>query len=156
MSLDRVKTGAALLLLACLALPAYTCDGYAGPFGIKVDKIPSEANPADYHPVRIPHYPLEGSRSTAYLCVVILAFSWPVPFFIYRRLRAPVPRWVLWLEPFVALPSSLFILEESMFGRPAYGTYLALAANLVLLADGVAEVWATPAPPSQRGSPPGS
>ena len=143
MVLDRVRVGAALLLLACLALPAYTCDGHVGPDGTKVTAIPGDADSASSHAARIPHYPLEGPRGSLWLTV--LAFSWPVPFFIYRYRRAParVARWVLWLQPMVALPSGFFILTMALMGRPAYGTYLALAADAVLLADGVAEAWTT-------------
>ena len=79
MALDRVRTAAALLLLACLALPAYTCDGhgYIGPGGEKVDQ-------------RIASYPLEsGTREPVRNSLVVLAYSWPVLFFAYRRRRAP-------------------------------------------------------------------
>ena len=93
MVLDRVRTAAALLLLLCLALPTYTCEGqaYIGPGGARVGHIPDNANPAEYHKEIISHYPLEfATAGPVQAGVIILAFSWPVPFFLYRRRRATV------------------------------------------------------------------
>jgi len=146
MVLDRIRTAAALLLLACLALPTYTCEGqrYIGPAGAAVGDIPDHANPAEYHRERISHYPLEfATAGPIQASVIILAFSWPVPLFLYRRRRAPasIPRWIVSLTPLSAALSGLIILRLATVGRPAIGAYLALAADVVLLADGIAELW---------------
>ena len=92
MVLDRVRTAAALLLLACLALPTYTCDGsgYVGPRGETMEQVPDRADPAAYPRTREPHYAFEAMYTPPGL-LVLLAFTWPVPFFIYRRRRAPAP-----------------------------------------------------------------
>jgi hypothetical protein len=151
MALDRVRTAAALLLLACLALPTYTCEGqrYIGPGGAAVGYVPDSAIPAGYHREQIAHYPLESTTSEPVRnSLVVLAYSWPVLFFAYRRRRvAAIPRWSMWLSPMFAVLSGYFILMTALLGRPAIGAYLALTADAVLFADGVAEAWTA----SQRG-----
>ena len=152
MALDHIRTAAALLLLACLALPAYTCDGhgYIGPRGETVDLIPDGADPAAYQRPRISSYPLEsGTSEPVRNSLVVLAYSWPVLFFAYRRRRAPaaIPRWSMWLSPVFAVLSGFFILSNALLGRPAIGAYLALTADAVLLADGIAEAWTARASP---------
>ena len=144
MRLDRVRTAAALVLLACLALPTYTCEGrdYVGPRGEVVSQIPDGADSAAYQHTREPHYAIEWmDRSPGIF--ILLAFTWPVPFFIYRRRRAPapIPRWVMCLSPVFAVLSALVILRLATMGRPAIGAYLAMSADAVLLAEGVAEAW---------------
>ena len=81
---------------------------------------------------------------------MVLAYSWPVLFFAYRRRRAPaaIPRWSMWLSPVFAVLSGFFILSNALLGRPAIGAYLALTADAVLLADGIAELWT---PPTDEG-----
>ena len=144
MALDRIRTAAALLLLACLALPTYTCDGhgYVGPRGETMDHVPDAADAAAYPRTREAHYAVEW-MTTSLAVPILLAFTWPVPFFIYRRRRAPapIPRWVMWLSPVFAVFSGLVILRLATMGRPAVGAYLALTADAVLLADGAAEAW---------------
>ncbi len=111
MTLDRIRTAAALLLLALLA---YTRDGQWQ---------------------RISSYPLEsGTREPVRNSLVVLAYSWPVLFFAYRRRHAPaaIPRWSLWLAPVFAVLSGFFILSNALLGRPAIGAYLALTADAVL------------------------
>jgi hypothetical protein len=144
MTLDRVRTAAALVLLACLALPTYTCDGsdYVGPRGEIVSQIPDGADSAAYQRTREPHYAIEWMSEPPGI-FVLLAFTWPVPFFIYRRCRAPapIPRWVMWLSPVFAVLSGLVILRMATIGRPAIGAYLAWTADAVLFADGTAQAW---------------
>ncbi len=77
MTLDRVRTVAALILLACLALPTYTCEGsgYVGPRGEIVSQVPDGADSAAYQRPREPHYAVEWmSRAPGVL--VLLAFTW--------------------------------------------------------------------------------
>jgi hypothetical protein len=157
MTRDRVKIVASLLLLVSLALPAYTCEGYVGPRGTEVSFIPRDANPAEYHAVRIAHYPLEGQHfADVWFWLTILTFAWPLPFLLYRRRRAPVGRWVIWAEPVFALASGFFVYYWSLLGRFAVGTYLALVANAVLLGTGASEAWSARLRPLQRGQPNGS
>ena len=154
MTFAHVRTAAALVLLGCLALPTYTCEGgdSVGPRGEIVSQVPDGADYAAYQHTWEPHYATEWMSEPAGI-VVLLAFTWPVPFFIYRRRRAPapIPRWVMWLSPVFAAFSGLVILRLATVGRPAVGAYLAIAANVVLLADGAAEAWTGgqgPAPPA--------
>ena len=148
MLLDRVRTAAALLLLTCLALPTYTCDGsgYVGPRGETMEQVPDGADPAAYPRTREPHYAFEAMYTPPGL-LVLLAFTWPVPFFIYRRRRAPAPMpgWVTWLFRLFAAISGFIIFSLATVGRPAIGAYLALTADGVLLADGLAVLWTPPA-----------
>lgn len=144
MTLDRVRTGAALVLLASLTLPTFTCEGmdYVGPRGEIVNRIPDGADSAAYQHTREPVYAVAWMARPVGL-LILLAFTWPVPFFIYRRRRAPapIPRWVMCLSPVFAVLSALVILRMAMMGRPAIGAYLAMSADAVLLAEGAAEAW---------------
>ena len=107
-----------------------------------MEQVPDGADAAAYPRTREPHYAIEW-MTTSLVVPILLAFTWPVPFFIYRRRRAPapIPRWVMWLSPVFAVFSGLVILRLATMGRPAVGAYLALTADAVLLADGAAEAW---------------
>lgn len=142
MTFARIRMAATLVLLACLALPSYSCERYIGPDGGTVDHIPAGEDPAQYRDARIYHYPLEmATQGPVQGLAIVLAFTWPVAILVYRRRRSPenVSRWILWLSALLAVASGFVVLLGASFGRPATGTYLALIANLVLLADGAAE-----------------
>ena len=141
---SRVRVPAAVLLALCLALPSYTCPGYIGPDGSVVSSIPDDADSAVYRATRIPHYPLEGrSLADGWLWVTLLAFGWPIPILILRRTHpsTSATRTLAAAEPVLALASGYLIYAMASMGRPAIGTWLALASNGALLMAWLSERW---------------
>jgi hypothetical protein len=137
MNTRRIREVAAFALLIALALPSYTCAGYVAPDGSKVTDIPSGADSTQYKATRINHHPLDDPDVTdVWLWVAIVAFGWPIPLLVYRRRRrtlSPSGR-LAGIEIVAALGSGYVIYAVASFrGRPAVGTYAALAANAVLL-----------------------
>ena len=144
----RARLIAAVALLLSVALPSYTCSGYVGPDGRTVTSIPSGTDSAQYRGTRIRHYPLQDVDVTDIWDVVgtffvILTFVWPVPFLFYRRRRGPTPphRGLISAEAVLAVASAYWIYVLASIGRLAIGTYIALAADAVLLASSLAELW---------------
>ena len=139
---SRVRLPAALLLALCIALPSYTCPGYVAPDGTVVSSIPDAADSAAYQSTRIAHYPLEDRGPTdGWFWITVAAFGWPLPILLLRRYRprsAPA-RFLTAAEPVLALGSGYLIYAMASMGRPAFGTWLALAANGAMLAVWLAE-----------------
>lgn len=155
-SSNRVRAPAAILLALCLALPSYTCPGFLGPDGTTVSSIPDGADSAAYRATRIPHYPLEErSPSESWFWVTLLAFGWPLPILLLRRLKPEsTPTRVLSAaEPVLALASGYLIYAMASMGRPAIGTWLALTANGAILVSWLAERWRSRAGERSRSSP---
>ena len=143
-SSSRVRAPAAILLALCLALPSYTCPGFIAPDGTTVSSIPDGADSAAFRVTRIPHYPLEDrSPSESWFWVTLLAFGWPLPILLLRRLKpeAAPTRVLDAAEPVLALGSGWVIYAMASMGRPAIGTWLALSANGAILVIWLAERW---------------
>jgi hypothetical protein len=134
---------ATVVLASCLALPAYTCDGYRGPGEEVVRTVPVGADSSRYTPVEVPHRPIEGfelREPSTY--ITLLAYTWPLLLLgarvTWRRGRAS--RALNWAEVPVAAGSSWMVWVIATTGDPAYGSYLAGAANLILLGAAIAEL----------------
>jgi hypothetical protein len=148
MNFARIKLVAAAVLLACLALPEYTCSRFVGPDGQVVAAGPAGVPTTPYREVQEKHYPLESfSAREIGSWVTLLAFVWPWPVLAYyRRIRrgrgaqGAVQR-VVWIgEPLLSIGSGYVIWTVSGLGTRAAGAYLSLAANAVYLAAWVAEL----------------
>jgi hypothetical protein len=142
MNTRRVREVAAFALLIALTLPSCTCAGYVAPDGSKVTYIPSGADSAQYTATQIAHYPLDDQHLTDRgLWAAVVAFGWPIPILVYRRRRrAFAPRGRLaGLEIVAAIGSAYVIYASASIGRLAVGTYLALAANALLLGCALSE-----------------
>ncbi len=156
MNIDRIKLGAAAVLLACLTLPEYTCTKYVGPDGQAVTAGPEGVPTVPYREVRERHYPLESfSVGEAGFWVTLLAFVWPWPILAYwfrsaqwRATHGALERLVWLAEPLLSMGSGYLVWVASSLGTRAAGAYLALAANGVYLGAWVAE--------RRRGWAPGS
>ena len=143
LSMSVLRRVAAGLLLLSLALPSYTCAGYVAPDGSKVGSIPAGADSATYQPTRLPHYALKvWTPREAGFWIVLLAFSWPIPILALRRRPGTrLSRWLWWVEPVCAIAGGWLIWQIATLGRPASGTYVALAATAILLGAWVTEAW---------------
>ncbi len=142
LTIPRIKLAAAVLLLAAIALPQYTCARYHGPDGAVWDAIPPGADSSAYHPFRESHYAVEAFGFTRWeTWVTIAAFAWPLALAVARpRLPARLGRVIWWFEPALAVISGYLILLFSSLGDRAVGAYLAVGALAVLLAAWVAEL----------------
>jgi hypothetical protein len=148
MNIARIKLGAAAVLLACLALPEYTCSKFIGPDGKEVYAGPEGVPATPYRKVQENHYPLESFSVRDFgSWLVLLAFVWPWPILVYwlrrrqsRGTGGALNR-VVWLaEPPLAMGSGYLIWAFSSLGTRAAGAYVALAANAVYLGAWVAEL----------------
>jgi hypothetical protein len=148
MNIGRIKLAAAAVLLACLALPEYTCSRFVGPDGQTLAAGPAGVPTTPYREVQEKHYPLESfSAREIGSWVSLLAFVWPWPALAYyRRIRqrrgaqGAVRRLVRLGEPLLSIGSGYVIWTVSGLGTRAAGAYLALAANAVYLGAWVAEL----------------
>lgn len=135
MSLHRVKTALAFLLVLTLTLPAYTCDGYRAPSGELVDAIPAGADSSAYVAAEVPHRPLKQFDATeARQWLTLLAYSWALLLVAVetwrprtRRTRTATGLWLL-----LPLASAAWIQWHVIVGDIAYGGVLTLAVLAVL------------------------
>lgn len=152
----RLKSVAALALVASLTLPAYTCPGYVAPDGKVVTEIPKGGDSSRYRPTRISHYPLQGRLDVADVdfWYTIVVYGWPLPIVAYRwrRRRTTTSRWLRFVEPVLAAGSSVAIYRLASVGELAVGTYVALGANVAYMAGWLWE--GRLSSPSQRETPP--
>ncbi len=149
MNIARIKFAAAVVLLACLTLPEYTCTKYVGPDGQTVSAGPLGVPLTPYREVHEKHYPLESwSVRDIGFWLMLLAFAWPWPVLAYwfRSTHGSLKR-VVWLkrmvwlaEPLLSIGSGYVVWTASSLGTRAAGAYLALAANAVYLGTWVAEL----------------
>ena len=143
-SFVRARAVAALLLVATLSLPAYTCDGYRAPDGEIVLAIPAGADSAAYTPTPIPHRPIEELEVTnPKFWLVLLTYFWPLAL-VGVRLRWPArQRHWLMVAMEIALPplSVWFILVVVVLGELAYGAVLSVVALTALWLLTLGEVW---------------
>jgi hypothetical protein len=150
-NVSRIKLGAGVLLVACLALPQYTCSKYVGPDGKIVTFVPTGASKGAYREVLERHYPLESFEVREIdSWLILLTFVWPLPVLAYRwRGKPAVLKRAVWVaEPILAIGSTFWVWELSSVGTRAAGTYLALAANSVYLCAWVVDLGHRP---RQRG-----
>ena len=141
--LARIRLVAALVLASALTMPAYTCSGYAAPDGTLVSSIPSGADSAAYRPAQVPHRPLDGFELRSLdSWTTLLAFIWPFPLLLLRaRAKGRVlVRIVRWSAPPLALLSSGVIWWNANTGNVAYGTFVAVGANVILLAIAIGDL----------------
>jgi hypothetical protein len=146
MNLARIKLAAAIVLLACLALPEYTCSKYVGPDGQTLSAGPEGVPTTPYREVREKHYPLESfSVREVGSWIALLTFVWPWPVLAYgwrraewRAAHAGLTRVVWVAEPLLAIGSGWVVWEASSVGTRAVGAYLAMAADAVYLSAWVA------------------
>jgi hypothetical protein len=126
---DRIKMGAAFLLLACLILPFSSCsynideDGKATLFS----KKPAVQLITRYD---YPWKEFNPKESSSWL--FIFCFLWPIPILIHRyysgRERLKQVFWAV--EPlFIGGASWRIYIESHILVDPAFGAYLALVAN---------------------------
>jgi hypothetical protein len=144
MNIARIKLAAAAVLLACLALPEYTCSKYVGPDGQVVSAGPGGVPLTPYREIRERHYPLESFSARdvgSWLTLLVFTWPWPVLIYFWRGTHAGVLRWLVWLaEPLLAAGSAYAVWTASSLGTRAAGAYLAMAANTVYLCAWVAEL----------------
>jgi hypothetical protein len=136
---ERIKVGAAALLLVCLLLPFSSCQRPLDADGRStfVSKEPavkvlteSRRIWTDFEPTR------------PWDWVGLLCFLWPIPVLIHRhRSSRQTSRRILWaLEPLLLGGSSFYLWFLSHFlETPAIGAYLAETANLAYGAAWAAE-----------------
>lgn len=143
-SIARIKLAAAVVLLACLTLPEYTCTKYVGPDGKAVAAGPQGVPLTPYREVHEKHYPLESfSVFDIGSWIMLLAFAWPWPVLAcwFRARQGRLRRLVWRAEPILSAGSGYVIWSASSLGTRAAGAYLALAANAVYLSAWIAEAW---------------
>jgi len=143
MNFARIKLAAAVLLLACLALPEYTCSRYVGPDGQAVSAGPNGVPTVPYREVREKHYPLETFNVQEIgWWIALLSFTWPWPVLVYwwrSRAHAGLARAVWVAEPLLAIGSGWVVWEASSVGTRAVGAYLAMVADATYLCAWIAE-----------------
>lgn len=145
MNIARIKLAAAVVLLACLALPEYTCSKYVGPDGKQLSAGPEGVPTTPYTEIHEKHYPLEsfdaGDLAT---WLRLLAYLWPWPILAYwlrkKQGRGALDRWVLVAEPLLSIGSGYLVWLASSVGTRAAGAYLGLAANVAYLCAWAAEL----------------
>lgn len=147
----RFKLIAALLLVASLALPQYTCARFRAPDGGVWSQLPPGADTSQYQPFSERHYALENfSAANVVAWLTIVAFGWPLVVLGVRR-RAGKGRMsavLWWFEPLFAAGSGYFIFEFSGLGTRAIGAYLGMGACLLYLGAWGVELrarWRAPA-----------
>ena len=145
MNIARIKLIAAAVLLACLALPEYTCSRYVGPDGKEVATGPAGVPTTPYTEIHEKHYPLESfSVRDPASWLTLLAFAWPWPILAYwlrkKRGRGTFDRLVLVAEPLLSIGSGYLVWLASSLGTRAAGAYLAMAANAAYLCAWAAEL----------------
>jgi hypothetical protein len=147
MNIARIKLAAAVVLLACLALPEYTCSKYVGPDGQVVSAGPEGVPTTPYREIRERHYPLESfSVRDVGSWLTLLVFTWPWPVLIYfrRGTHGGALRRLVWLaEPLLSAGSAYAVWAASSLGTRAAGAYLAMAANAVYLCAWLADLRAS-------------
>jgi hypothetical protein len=132
----RLKLIAAVLLLAALALPQYTCARFRAPDGGVWSQMPANADSSQYQPFTERHYALENfDPANVVMWLTILAFGWPLAVFGVRRRagKGRVSAGLWWLEPLLAAGSGYFIFALSSLGTRAIGAYLGLGACLLYI-----------------------
>jgi hypothetical protein len=144
MNIARIKLGAAAVLLACLALPEYTCSKYVGPDGKAVSAGPEGVPATPYREIQEKHYPLEAfSASDVGSWLILLTYVWPWPVLAYslrKRGNGALGR-VVWLaELLLAMGSGYVVWASSSVGTRAAGAYFAMAADAVYLGAWVSEL----------------
>jgi len=143
MSPARLKLIGALLLLASLALPQYTCARLRAPDGSVWDSVPPGKDATLYRPFTERHYAYENIELRDPISwLTLVAFGWPLILTGVRR-RFPGPtlnRVLWWLEPVLAGTSGYLILVFSSLGDRAIGAYVGLAALVLLLLAWLAEL----------------
>jgi hypothetical protein len=143
MNIARIKLAAAAVLLACLALPEYTCSKYVGPDGQVVSAAPEGAPPTAYREIQERHYPLESfDFRDIGSWLRLLVYTWPLPVLAYLRRggRGVLKRLVSMAEPLLSIGSAYAVWASSSLGTRAGGAYVALGANAVYLFAWVAEL----------------
>jgi hypothetical protein len=148
MNTTRIKLSAAVVLLACLALPEYTCSKYVGPDGRVVSAVPEGVPATSYKEIPEKHYPLESfsvREIGSWLTLLTFAWPWPVLAYWFRstqwRGRHGALKRLVWLaEPLLLMGSGYVIWAASSLGTRAIGAFLALAANAAYLGAWVVEL----------------
>ncbi len=143
MTIARIKLVAAAVLLACLALPEYTCSKYVGPDGKAVMAVPDGVPPTAYREIRERHYPLESFNARdvgSWLGLLVWMWPWPVLLYLRRGTHGALRRLVWLAEPVLAAGSAYAVWAASSLGSRAAGAYLAIAANGVYLCAWLADL----------------
>lgn len=147
----RLKLIAAVLLLASLALPQYTCARFRAPDGGVWSQLPPGADTSQYRPFTERHYALENfGVQNVVTWLTVMAFGWPLVVLGVRR-RAGKGRMnaaLWWLEPFLAAGSGYFIFVFSGLGTRAIGAYAGMGACLLYIGAWSVELrarWRAPA-----------
>lgn len=141
---DTLRGIASLAMLAALALPAYTCDGYVAPNGQTVTSIPKGADSAAFRPTRIAHYPIENTTpSNEDFWWAVIPYAWPVAWLGLRRPRriARHRATLAMTQAFLAVATGYLTLYAYTWGEWASGAYVVLGALSVLLGDALYDVW---------------
>ena len=145
MNIARIKLIAAAVLLACLALPEYTCTRYVGPDGKDVATGPAGVPTTPYTEIHEKHYPLESFDAgdfATWLRLLAYLWPWPILAYLFRKTkeRGALDRWVLVAEPLLSIGSGYLVWLASSVGTRAAGAYLAMAANAAYLCAWAAEL----------------
>jgi len=138
----RLRAALAFVLVATLALPAYTCDGYRDSAGKLVESIPSGADSAAYTPTKVPHRPIETLDLTAGRTWLILAtYLWPLAVVGVLAWRPRVRgRWPFMAVELVLVCASAWIIQwVVVIGDIAYGAVVSLVALGLMAAVAVAD-----------------
>ena len=132
----RLKLIAAVLLLASLALPQYTCARFRAPDGGVWSQLPPGADTTQYKPFTERHYALENfGVLNVVTWLTVVTFGWPLVVLGVRR-RAGKGRMsavLWWLEPLLSAGSGYFIFSLSALGTRAIGAYAGMGACLLYL-----------------------
>ena len=158
MTLIRLKTVGAVILLGSLALPQSTCAGYRAPDGKFVVTVPRDAPAGSYQPMVQRQYAFDDFQVTdvgSWLKVAV--FLWPLPLLAIaaRGRSARLRAYICVADPILALGAGYIIwASASVFATPAVGAYVAITALAVYFAASAIDLWrswhAHPAPVERR------
>jgi hypothetical protein len=144
-TLIRLKTVAAVILVSSLALPQSTCAGYRAPDGKFVVTIPSDAPTGSYQPMVQHEYAFDDFQVTeigSWLKVAV--FVWPLPLLAIaaRSRSARLRAFICVADPILALGASYIIwFSASVFATPAVGAYVAITALTVYFSASAIDLW---------------
>ena len=133
--MTRIRALLALVLVATLALPAYTCEGYRAPDGALVDEVPAGADSSAYVAAEVPHRPLEDfDARTLTAWGKLSLYLWPLfvvaALFARHGWRGSKP--LLAVEAVLPPVSAWFLLNAVVVGDIAYGAVISLISLTAL------------------------
>jgi hypothetical protein len=145
LTLTRVKTVAALLLLGSLALPQSTCAGYRAPDGKFVVTIPRDAPPGSYQPMVQRSYAFDDFNAAqvgSWLKAAAFVFPLALLVMAARSRSGRLQAYICVADPILALGAGYVIwLSASILAIPAVGAYVAVSALAVYFGASALDLW---------------